>query len=285
MWRIFFVVGAAGTAFFSATAHAQESLWDIGLGLTATHIPHYIGADQAHDYVLPFPYLVYRGEKLKIDRNFIHGEFFESGKWRAEWSVAGSPPVNSDDNRARHGMNDIDAIGEFGPAVMYRLAENDNTLWRIEWPLRKATSTDWHSLSDRGWSSNPLLRFNHRWQQENARYLFEMTTGPVYNSERYNDYFYQVEPDDETITRRAFDARSGYSGWRFSLGISERRQQFWWGAFIRHMNLRDSVIDDSPLVREHDSWLVGIAFAWIFRSSSQLGERLSCTDDNAATRC
>ncbi len=273
-----------GLFFYAAASPgADEALWDIGLGVSAAHIPHYIGADEGENYVLPFPYIVYRGEKLKIDRNFVHGEIFTRGNWRAEWSLSGSPPVDSDDNRAREGMPDIDAIGEAGPSLMYTLSSSENSLWRVELPVRKAVSTDWHSVDDRGWISNPLLRVNYRWQNVQSRWLFEGTLGPVYANERYNDYFYDVDARYQTAERATYDAEGGRSGWRMSLGISRRQQQWWWGAFIRYMNIDDAVFAESPLVKQHESWLVGVAFAWIWRSSKQTSDEWSCQQGESST--
>ena len=41
-------------------------LWEAGGGVSPIVVPDYRGSDQYRGYVLPFPHIVYRGEKLKI---------------------------------------------------------------------------------------------------------------------------------------------------------------------------------------------------------------------------
>jgi len=79
--------------------------------------------DQSSPYAIPFPYLVYRGTFLKADRNGIRGTFFDSDRIELSLSLSASLPVNSDDNRARQGMPDLQPTVEFGPSL-------DLTLWR-----------------------------------------------------------------------------------------------------------------------------------------------------------
>src|SRR5258708_19369460 len=43
----------------------QFPLWEAGLGIGATTLPHYRGSDQSRTWVLPIPYLDYRGEVFK----------------------------------------------------------------------------------------------------------------------------------------------------------------------------------------------------------------------------
>ena len=36
-------------------------LWELGLGVAALRLPDYRGSDQSSTYLLPLPYVVYRG--------------------------------------------------------------------------------------------------------------------------------------------------------------------------------------------------------------------------------
>ncbi|MBV1733445.1 MAG: MipA/OmpV family protein, partial [Hydrogenophaga sp.] len=49
------------------TAHAAEEkpLWEAGIGVATVSFPAYRGSDQHHNFLLPSPYFVYRGEFLK----------------------------------------------------------------------------------------------------------------------------------------------------------------------------------------------------------------------------
>jgi outer membrane protein len=39
----------------------EKPLWEIGVGLAVLQMPDYRGSDKYRGYLLPYPYLVYRG--------------------------------------------------------------------------------------------------------------------------------------------------------------------------------------------------------------------------------
>src|SRR5512138_661609 len=105
------LIGLSGPA-----AAEKVPRWELGLGVGALSMPDYRGSDQVRNYLLPFPYVVYRLDWLKIDRSGIRSTLFDR-----EWvdftvSMSASPPVDSGDNRARAGMADIKPIVEAGPS-------------------------------------------------------------------------------------------------------------------------------------------------------------------------
>ena len=61
--------------------------WELGLGLAAVNLPDYPGADQSQSYVLPFPYIIYRGARLKAGREGLRGLLFESKRWDLDISA------------------------------------------------------------------------------------------------------------------------------------------------------------------------------------------------------
>ena len=91
--------------------------------------------------------------------------------------------------------------------------------------------------------------------------------GPIYASEEYHDYYYEVAPAYATPSRPAYDARAGYSGSRLTLTVSRRFAKFWVGAFARYDNLSGAVFADSPLVKKNDAFMAGIGIAWILVQS------------------
>ncbi len=88
--------------------------------------------------------------------------------------------------------------------------------------------------------------------------------GPLYSSDAYHDYFYNVSADEATPTRPVYDADGGFSGYRTEFTFSKRIGEYWLGGFLRYDNLENSQIDDSPLVSETSSWMAGVGFAWVF---------------------
>ena len=50
-------------------AHAEPlPLWELGAGAAVVSFPDYRGSDRQRSYLLPLPYVVYRGDVLQIDR-------------------------------------------------------------------------------------------------------------------------------------------------------------------------------------------------------------------------
>ncbi len=95
-------------------------LWEIGLFNGVAQLPHYRGSDEYKLWALPLPYLIYRGEILRTNKDGVRGVFFKSSQFELSLSGSGNPPVD-DDNEARDGMPDLDAIGEIGPALKWFL--------------------------------------------------------------------------------------------------------------------------------------------------------------------
>ena len=104
--------------FIPLLGHAHElPLWEAGGGAAVIDFPDYRGSDERHTFVLPVPYVVYRGEFLKIDRERVRGLFFKTDKAELDISLNGSVPVKSADNRARQGMPDLEPTLEVGPSL------------------------------------------------------------------------------------------------------------------------------------------------------------------------
>ncbi len=263
------LAGAAHADDGEPVLPAESARWELGLGASAVHLPHYIGSDEAHQWLLPIPYFVYRGDHLQVDRNFIHGGLFERGRLKIDLSLSGTPPVDSDENDARRGMPDLDALGEIGTAFQYTLNADERHIWRVDLALRKAVATDFRSLSDAGYNGALQLYYAHVWQDglhggDRGQWRLESSLGPVFGNARYHDYLYGVDAAYATDARPAYRADGGQGGWRWSLGVTRREGRFWIGAFIRGYQLDEAVFADSPLVRERDSVFAGVAMAWIF---------------------
>jgi outer membrane scaffolding protein for murein synthesis (MipA/OmpV family) len=74
----------------SSAAAADKPLWEFGLGVSAVTFPDYRGSERQRAYLLPLPYLVYRGEILKADRNGLRGVFFDSDRVEFNLSLSAS---------------------------------------------------------------------------------------------------------------------------------------------------------------------------------------------------
>jgi outer membrane scaffolding protein for murein synthesis (MipA/OmpV family) len=251
----------------------QLPLWEAGAGLAAIDFPDYRGSDQRHRYVLPIPYVVYRGERLKIDRQKVRGLLFSSDIAELDVSVNGSVPVRSRDNRAREGMPNLDPTLEVGPSLnvfLYRGPSNKMSV-DLRLPLRAVEATDFRSVHHEGWLFHPHVNIDLK-DVPGPGWNLGLLAGPLFGSQRYHNYFYGVAPAFATSARPAYEAKSGYAGTQVIGALSKRFQSYWFGAFVKADSLHGAVFEDSPLVKRRSAFTAGVAVAWVFSKSAETVE-------------
>ncbi len=231
-----------------------------GPALALIHTPDYLGSSHSQTLLVPFPYLKYRGDILRIDDG-IEARLFKKPGLVLSVSGNGSLPSTSQDNE-RSGMADLDALVEFGPSLEYRLLdEAEHSLW-LELPLRQAISLG-QSISTVGRVLTPRLA----WRKADPGkfdWKLRLALGPIYADRNYLNHFYAVGAEDVTATRAEYQADSGgYHGFRIDFTYSRRIGTFWLGGFIRQDSLSGSVIENSPLVSQHENLTAGISLAWV----------------------
>ena len=93
-------------------------------------------------YLLPLPYIVYRGTWLKADRDGARALLVDTPRVKVDVSVAASTPTRSRDNAAREGMPNLPAVGEIGPNLNLTLAASVQNRWKLDLrlPLRAAVT-------------------------------------------------------------------------------------------------------------------------------------------------
>ncbi len=248
---------------------AEKPLWELGAGISALSLPDYRGSDQTSLYAIPFPYLVYRGEFLKADRHGIRGTFFGSDRIELNLSLGASLPVNSDDNRARQGMPDLQPTVELGPSLDLNLWRTPDRRTRLDLrlPVRTAVTVK-GGMDDIGWVFSPRLNLDITDVVGLDGWNLGLLAGPMYGSERNHDYFYSVAPQYATADRPAFDAKGGYAGSQFLMSVSKRYPKYWLGAFARWDSLKGAVFADSPLVKREHYFAAGVGIAWILGESA-----------------
>jgi outer membrane scaffolding protein for murein synthesis (MipA/OmpV family) len=280
------MIGALRTAF-SATALAllpaflafcgaatgaraeQLPLWEAGAGVTFISFPHYRGSDERQSWVLPFPYVVYRGEYLQADERKVRGLLFKTDRVELDVSINGTPPVDSDENEARQGMPDLDATLEIGPSLNFLLSRWADRKTRLELrlPVRAALASDFSHVNLAGWVFQPNLNLDVRDVLGHGGWKLGVLAGPMFSDRRYNQYFYGVDPAFATAGRPAYNASGGYAGTQLITALSKRYRGFWVGAFAKWDTLNNAVFTDSPLVKTHQNFAAGIAVAWIVGES------------------
>ena len=256
--------------FASLAARAElRPEWEFGLGATGFTFPDYRGSDESRGYLLPFPYVIYRGDFLRVDRQGVRGVFFESDRVELDFSASGTPPVDSSKNRAREGMPDLDPTFEIGPRLNVILARDQNRDRALSFrlPVRAVIATDLSYAEGQGWTAYPNFTYDARPRFFEGRWRLGLQAGLLYATSRYHRYFYGVDEEFATPERPAFTAKGGYSGAALAASLTRRFQKIWVGGFLRYESLKGVAFEPSPLVRRDYAFTAGIAFAYVFAES------------------
>jgi outer membrane protein len=274
-WRWIFLVGLAVLVpIFSVptiAATAEKPLWELGAGLGLLQLPDYRGSDKNRIYVLPYPYFVYRGDVLQVERERVSGRIFKTDNVVLDISLFGQVPVRSSDNDARRGMPDLDPTFELGPSLNITLLENRQEHYKLNLalPVRPAFSTNFTSLHHEGWVFSPRLSFEKADILSGTGWNLGISAGPLFADRGYNSYFYSVDPAFATASRPAYAAGAGYDGSSIIIGLNKGYNQLVFSAFVSVHFLQGAVIEDSPLVKTSYSIMSGIAVSWVFLKSAK----------------
>lgn len=264
---------AATLALAGVAAAAAESkpLWELGFGVAPMVLPDYRGSDESRGYLLPLPYIVYRGDIVRVDRQGIFARLVDGRRARFDLSVDAGPPVDSSRNAARAGMPDLDAVFELGPSLELCIW-NDCGAARVaqfRLPVRAVFSTDFGSIESRGGVLFPHFNLDLRNLGPDGDWRYGVSLGWLYATERNHDYYYEVSPAYATPTRPAYDAAGGYSGARLAMTLSKRFRRLWVGGFVRYDDLSGTAFADSPLMRRGHSLQAGFGLAWVIAEADR----------------
>lgn len=247
----------------------ERPLWELGLGVAGLRLPDYRGSDQSHGYLLPLPYIVYRGTWLKADRDGARALLFDSQRVKVDVSAAASTPTRSRDNLARAGMPNLPGTFELGPNLNLQLAASARSHWRLDLrlPLRAAMSLE-RAPKFVGATFSPNLNLDIG--GVGGGWNVGLLSGPVFADRRYHQQFYGVDAVYATAERPAYSARGGYAGWQALAATSRRFGNTWVGAFVRYDNLRGAAFAASPLLRSNSVLTFGLGVSRVLATSSEL---------------
>ena len=252
--------------FISSFTYGEElPLWEYGVGGGVLSTPHYLGSNQRKTYILPVPYGVYRGEYIQSDRGGLAGKIYDSNNLDLRISLGGALPVNSEDNEARAGMTDLGFMLEAGPTLQYTLRKTNNSVIRLDLPVRMAISFD-NQPNYRGFTTNPKLYTKHHF----GTWKLATNIGPTFGTQRYHDYFYTVDEKYVLADRQAYQAKSGYTGFRTSASLSKNWGSVFTGVFVNYYYLGGNRNSDSPLMKTNDYAAFGVSVSWIIEKSPQM---------------
>ena len=252
----------------------EKPLWELGAGLLFLQMPDYRGSDENRRYLLPYPYFVYRGDILRVERERISGRIFETDRLLLDISLNGNVPVNSSENPDRRGMADLDPTFEIGPSLNMTLLENrqDHYKLKLTLPIRAAFSTDFSSVRHEGWVFHPRLVFEKADMIAGSGVNLGISAGPMFADRGYHRYFYAVDPPYATPARRSYEAGGGYSGSTLTVGLNKNIKPFIISAFVSLDFLQGATFEGSPLVKNKYAVMTGITVSWVFLTSSRMVE-------------
>lgn len=258
-------------ALVQATAgHAEEKpLWEFGLGVADMLFPAYRGSADMHNYVLPMPLFVYRGQFFRADKDGVRGIFFDSDRVELNLSLAASPPVSSHDVAARRDMPNLKPSLELGPSVDLKLwqSANRDAKFRLFLPVRGAFTVE-RDPQFIGWQFTPRLNLDVENLPGLPGWTLGMLAGPVYGSAKQHEYFYSVAPQYANAQRPAYEAKAGYAGTQVLSALWKRFPSYWVGGFVRYDNLHGAKFENSPLVTQKSGFAGGVAISWVLGESS-----------------
>lgn len=217
-----------------------------------------------------YPFLIYRGDILTVDRERISGRLFRTDRILLDVSFFGQVPVDSSDNEARRGMPDLDPTFEVGPSLQITLLESrpDRYSLKLLLPARAFFSTDLTSVRREGWVFSPRLVLEKGDLIPGTGVHLGISAGPVFGDSGYHAYYYSVAPAYAAPSRPAYAAAGGYSGSTLTLGLGKSYHSLLFGAFVSVDALPGAVIADSPLVKSRYAVMSGVTASWIFKKST-----------------
>lgn len=269
-WEIRVVCAICVAAAGSAANADERPLWEAGVGAGALVLPDYRGSDESRAYLLPVPYLVYRGKFLKADRSGVRARFFDGDRVKLELAVNATQPVSSSNNRAREGMPNLKGSFEIGPSLSINLARSDDARVRLD--LRVPVSTGvtigggWRGI---GWQASPRLNLDIEDPGGYAGWKLGLAAGPIFQNRQRAAYFYDVPEQFARPDRPAYRSSAGYAGTQFIAALSRRFESYWVGGFVRADTLSGATFESSPLMRKKNYLAAGIGLAWVFGKSAE----------------
>jgi len=268
-----------GQARAESTEQSQPNgakpLWEAGVGAFAGWLPDYPAAGENTVRTIAVPFLIYRGDFLRVggdeNRGAISGRFLKNDKFELDVSISAAFPVDSTDNEDRRGMPDLDFLFGIGPQLIFKLInEPGHRKLNLNLQTRAVFSTDFSSISSRGYVFNPKLNYTQNHLTDLDLKLFT-SVGPVFATEKLMDYFYEVPPEFVSPVRPAYDADAGYLGSNITLSLSKRFNRRFRVLLGTQLGIHTGATNrDSPLFKDDMNLSVFTAFSWSFFQSKRL---------------
>lgn len=250
-----------------------EHLLELGVGAGGGFLTDYPGSDQAHPQVAIFPVVFYYGKILRSDRrDGLYARVVHKPRVGVDLSGGGYFPVDSDDNRAREGMQSLGWLGELGPRLYWRIYDEDDRMIRAFGIARAAVGVHAGTWKGRGTNFGIGLGYDEKkiWGREFSAFV---RATAYWASQEYNDYFYTVGAKYATPERPAYEANSGYLGTWVQVGSSYEIGNVILSGGVGAILAAGSANKESPLFKEDVNWSAFAGLAWFFYKSEKEGKK------------
>lgn len=265
-----FITGVAWQPAHAADAAAVQAapsgprLWEIGAFALGVSQQAYPGSDTQLKRGLALPFVIYRGQWLRADRDTLGLRAVKTQRVEVDLGFAASFGGGDDDIEARRGMRELGTLVELGPRVKYFLGEAADGRWRVDLPLRGVFDLN-DGASYRGLAFEPRLLYE---RQSSTGWRYGTSLSVILADRRLAGDFYGVSAADALPGRPAYAARGGLVSTRLSLSATRSLGRDWrLFGFARLETVRGATNEDSPLVRKKNGASVGLGLSYTFMRS------------------
>lgn len=247
----------------------DKPTWEAGAFVAAFNAPLYPAAAENQGKILPVPFLIYRGERLRVgEGGVIKAMAVDQPRFKIDLSLGAAFNANSDDAKVREGMTDLDFIFEVGPEVSVMLSNTKASETWLNLQFRRVFSSDFSSIDEQGYIFQPEITYQvNRLFSENDS--LKLTFSPLFATKKMHQYFYQVEQKFSTSERPTYHAKGGYLGSEIAL--------------VSRFQIRDDISifvstkldfykgasnEASPLFKKELNYSLGIGLKWTLYQSN-----------------
>lgn len=264
VWSVCLMGAVSGRAI----AQTAQPVWELGgLGVAVSQ-QAYPGASTQQKAALIAPYMLYRGEYFRVNRNGVGLRALKTSDFELDVGFSGALGSNSNTTPARVGMPNLGALVEFGPSAKWFL--NDRSAehsWRLDVPLRGVFNLS-HQFRHEGWVLEPNVVVESK---PKAGWRYSASAGVLLGDAQTNTLFYSVDPAYMTANRPAYSAKSGLIAYKvgatLTYSLSPDVSIF---GFARLNTVSGASNQASPLVQKSGGASYGIGLVYLFAKSSEL---------------
>ena len=238
-------------------------LWEAGIVSVAFTGPIYPAAEDSQNKLLPVPFVIYRGETIRLgDGSIVKAVAVEKETFKFDVSLGAAFNASSDDSEIRRGMPDLDFLFEIGPQASFLVNDTDRSETWLNLQLRSVFSTDFSSISQRGYVFEPELAYQGQDILFSDSTLF-LSISPLFASDKTHKYFYQVDSQYATAERVKYQADGGYLGTQIQIAnrfIIKKDLTLFFGVNIGVWSQSKNA--DSPLFKEDITYAFALGLKW-----------------------